>query len=82
MVPGHGRIGEGGFILADLRSYLETLWATVEQGYEQGRLDYEMRDEVDAALADQAERYPNYEERIGDSISHTYLQVEEAAFGG
>lgn len=82
VVPGHGRIGEGRFILADVRGYLETLWQTVEAGYDQGKLDYEMRGEVDDALADWAERYPNYEERIGESISHVYLQVEKAAFGG
>ncbi|MFP4606089.1 MAG: MBL fold metallo-hydrolase [Thiohalospira sp.] len=82
VVPGHGRIGEGEAILADLRGYLDTLWETVEAGYERGEQDFEMRDEVDEALADHAERYPNYDERIGESISHVYLQVEEAAFGG
>ena len=81
VVPGHGRVGEAA-ILADLRGYLDTLWQTVEAGYDQGKLDYQMRDEVDEALADRARRYPNYDERIGQSISHVYLQVEEAAFGG
>ena len=81
VVPGHGGIGDA-TTLTDLRGYLETLWQKVEAGYEQGKLDYEMRAEVDAALADWARRYPNYDERIGASISHVYLQVERAAFGG
>ncbi len=81
VVPGHGRLGDAR-VLADTRDYLSTFWEAVEAGFDRGQQDFEMREDVEAALADHAERYPNFDDRVGESLSHIYLQVEEAAFGG
>lgn len=81
VVPGHGELGDG-TILADVRGYLTTFWETVETGFDQGLQDFQMRDQAEEALADYAARYPNFDDRVGESLSHIYLQVEEAAFGG
>lgn len=81
VIPGHGELGDAR-VLADLRGYLDTFWSAVETGFDRGQQDFQMRDDVEEALADYAERYPNFDDRVGESLSHIYLQVEQAAFGG
>ena len=76
-VPGHGPTGTREIAEAS-RDFLQTLYDSVEHHYEEGLLDYEMRDLVASDLAAYSD-WTNFGE-LGRLISHVYLQVEEAAW--
>ncbi len=76
-VPGHGPTG-GRELAEASRDFLQTLYDSVARHYEQGLLDYEMRDLVADDMAAYAD-WANFGE-LGRLISHAYLQVEEAAW--
>lgn len=76
-VPGHGPTG-GREIAEVSRDFLKILYDSVEHHYEEGLLDYEMRDLVAADLAAYSD-WTNFGE-LGRLISYVYLQVEEAAW--
>ena len=79
VVPGHGKVTdiEG---VTRLKALLQAFWVAVEAGYEAGQADYEMTDEVIAALAEYELSYPGLAEKVRRDISSVYLQVEEANF--
>lgn len=81
VVPGHGEVGTREDIEIQ-KLYFETLWNLVEEGYEQGLMDFEISPRIREALREHGidERYPNLDDRLGESVSRTYLQVEEAMF--
>lgn len=79
MVPGHGKVG-GGDDITNLKNYFETLWAAVAEGYEAGKMDYEMKEDVQSRMQQFESIFPGIDERVGESISHVYLQVEAALF--
>lgn len=76
-VPGHGTSG-GREVPQGALDFLMALHASVVAGYEDGLLDYEMRDRVAADMAAYADWF-NFDE-LGRLISHVYLQVEAASF--
>ena len=81
VVPGHGEVGTREDIEIQ-RVFFETLWSLTEEGYEEGLMDYEITPRIRAALEEHGldQRYGNLDERIGETVSRTYLQVEEAMF--
>lgn len=81
VVPGHGEVSDVASIRLT-REFLERLWGVVEEGQADGKTDFEILPEVRERLADFRERYPDFDRNIGAAVSHAYLQVERAAFGG
>ncbi|MFO7593716.1 MAG: MBL fold metallo-hydrolase [Pseudomonadota bacterium] len=79
VVPGHGPVA-GAESITQLQDYFETLWNLVAEGYEAGKMDYEIAEDVKEKMARFEEPYPGLYDRLGESISHVYLQVEEAMF--
>lgn len=79
VVPGHGHTGDGR-IVSDLRNYFETLWAVVKRGYDAGKPDFEILPMVKAEMAPLAAKFPGFDDKIGPTVSHVYLAVEQAAF--
>ncbi|HEY0633907.1 MAG TPA: MBL fold metallo-hydrolase, partial [Gammaproteobacteria bacterium] len=79
VVPGHGPVGDAQSI-ADLHDYLSTLWTLVIEGYDVGQADFEMLPAIRDKMARFETKFPGFNERLGESVSHLYLQVEAAAF--
>lgn len=79
VVPGHGRVA-GVAALRRQRALFESLWSLVSAGYEDGQSDFEILPRVKAALAEYRPAYPGFDAEIGRTVSHVYLQVEQAAF--
>ncbi|MGM0594705.1 MAG: MBL fold metallo-hydrolase [Pseudomonadota bacterium] len=79
VVPGHGGVA-GAESISELRGYFQTLWDLVAAGYDEGKMDYEIADTVREEMAEFEKPYPGMFDRIGESVSHVYLQVEEAMF--
>jgi glyoxylase-like metal-dependent hydrolase (beta-lactamase superfamily II) len=79
VVPGHGPVGRKTDV-ALLRNYFETLWTAVSEGYEEGLPDFEIAPRVKARMVSFEKDFPGIDERLGESVSHVYLQVEESAF--
>jgi cyclase len=81
VVPGHGDVGTREDIEIQ-KLYFETLWTLTEEGYELGQMDFEITPRIREALQAHGidQRYVNLDERLGESVSRTYLQVEEAMF--
>jgi glyoxylase-like metal-dependent hydrolase (beta-lactamase superfamily II) len=79
VVPGHGPVGKARDV-ADLRRYFAALWQAVSAGYDAGQADFEMHGPVRARMGEFEKVYPGLDERLGESISHVYLQVEQNAF--
>lgn len=81
VIPGHGEVGTREDIEIQ-KVYFDTLWNLTEEGYEQGLMDFEITPRIRAALQEHGieQRYVNLDERLGESVSRTYLQVEEAMF--
>jgi len=77
-VPGHGPTGDAGVPEA-FRRYLEILYTSVKKYYDEGLSDFEMKDQVAAALGAYA-GWSGFDEQLGKHISITYLQIEEADF--
>ncbi len=79
IVPGHGPVADGAAI-GYLRAYFEDLWNVVEAGYKEGKVDFEILPKAKQAVARHKPHFPDLDTRIGESVSHTYLQVEAAEF--
>jgi glyoxylase-like metal-dependent hydrolase (beta-lactamase superfamily II) len=76
-VPGHGPTG-GREIPEATKRFIEVLYASVENYYDEGLSDFEMRDKVVADLKEFSD-WSGYE-GIGRLISFVYQQVEAAEF--
>lgn len=79
VIPGHGPVA-GAESISDLHDYFDTLWSLVAEGYDEGKMDYEIAPEVKEKMARFEETYPGLYERLGESVSHVYLQVEADFF--
>lgn len=79
VIPGHGRVA-GVEAIRRQRAYFQALWETVAAGYEAGRSDFEIVPQVKERLAGYRQAYAGFDDQIGRSVSHVYLQVEQAAF--
>jgi len=79
IVPGHGPVASGA-VVGYLRAYFEDLWKVVEAGYQAGQPDFEILTKARNAMARHKKHFPDLDTRIGESVSHTYLQVEAAEF--
>lgn len=78
-IPGHGPVGDTQSV-KDLHDYFDTLWKAVTQAYEAGQADFEAIPAVKEKMARFENTFPGMEERLGESVSHVYLQVEAALF--
>ena len=76
-VPGHGPTG-GHEIPEATKRFLETLYASVQNYYDEGLSDFEMRGKVVADLKEFSD-WSGFD-RIGRLISFVYQQVEAAEF--
>lgn len=79
VIPGHGSVADASVIRRQ-REYFEQVWKLVQSGYDEGKPDFEILPTVRRELAAYAKHYPDFEQYIGQSVSHVYLQVEAAAF--
>ncbi len=77
-VPGHGRTG-GAELVQAYQTYLRSLYDKVAALFDEGMSDFEMKDQVHAALGDYHD-WAGYETELGRHISLAYLQAEAAAF--
>lgn len=77
-VPGHGQTGDDN-VPKIFSRYLDTLYKTVKQYYEEGLSDFEMKDQVVAQLSEFSD-WSGFDEQIGKHISLAYLQIEAAEF--
>lgn len=77
-VPGHGPSG-GTEVARRYRDYLSTLYATVEQGLEEGLADYEIRPLLLPKLEPWSQ-WAGFDDELGKHISGAYLEAEMAAF--
>ena len=79
VIPGHGPVA-GAESIVSLHDYFDTLWSQVAKGYDEGKSDYEIAPQVKAQMKRFEAEYPSLYDRLGESVSHVYLQVEEAMF--
>lgn len=79
VVPGHGPVGTKSDI-GLLRNYFEAIWSTVSEGYDEGLSDFEILPRVKARLKTLEKAFPGMDTRLGETVSHVYLQVEQHAF--
>ncbi len=77
-VPGHGPTGDAA-VPETFRRYLDILYVTVKQYYDEGLSDFEMKDQVAEQLAAYT-AWSGFDEQLGRHISLAYLQIEEADF--
>lgn len=76
-VPGHGPVG-GREIPEATRRFLEVLYASVQNYYDEGLEDFEMRDKVAEDMSEFSE-WSGFDQ-IGRLISFVYQQIEAAEF--
>jgi len=76
-IPGHGRSGGRDVPEASLR-FLEKLYASVQRYFEQGLLDYEMKDRILGEMA-QYKDWNNFNE-MGRVISFVYQEIQTDNF--
>jgi glyoxylase-like metal-dependent hydrolase (beta-lactamase superfamily II) len=79
VIPGHGPVSDV-TALRHLHDYFETLWTLVAEGFGEGLPDYEIAPGIKEKMQRFEAIYPGLFERLGESVSHTYLQVEAAEF--
>lgn len=79
VIPGHGPVSDVSG-LTNLQDYFETLWSLVAEGYDEGLPDYEIAPGIKEKMQRFESIYPGLYERLGESISHVYLQVEASEF--
>lgn len=77
-VPGHGPSGDSS-VPETYLEYLETLYQSVQTLYEEDLSDFEMKDQVQAALNKFSDWY-GFESALGRNISLVYLQIENEDF--
>ncbi len=78
VVPGHGQTGDVSLI-EEMYELNHTLYQTVEQHYEEGLTDFEIKPLVMEALEDFAD-WTGFEQSIGRIVSLCYLEVEQNSF--
>jgi glyoxylase-like metal-dependent hydrolase (beta-lactamase superfamily II) len=76
-IPGHGHSGDRAMVENAL-AFIKTLRASVKKYYDQGLMDFEMRDKVLADLAAYKDWY-GFDE-LGRAISFVFLEVEAEDF--
>ncbi len=79
VIPGHGPVA-GVEAIISLHDYFESLWTLVAEGFDEGKLDYEIAPTVKDKMKRFETEYAGLYDRLGESVSHVYLQVEEAMF--
>jgi glyoxylase-like metal-dependent hydrolase (beta-lactamase superfamily II) len=79
VIPGHGSVADVSAIRRQ-REYFDSLWKLVQAGYDEGKPDFEILPTVKKELAGYAKHYPDFDQYIGQTVSHVYLQVEANAF--
>ncbi|MCB1726724.1 MAG: MBL fold metallo-hydrolase [Gammaproteobacteria bacterium] len=77
-VPGHGPSG-GPEVAQRYRDYLDTLYATVRQGFDDGLADFEIRPLLMPRL-EPWQQWAGFDIELGRHISGAYLEAEAAAF--
>lgn len=77
-VPGHGPSG-GPEVAQRYRDYLDTLYATVRQGFDDGLSDFEIRPLLMPSL-EPWQQWAGFDIELGRHISGAYLEAEAAAF--
>jgi glyoxylase-like metal-dependent hydrolase (beta-lactamase superfamily II) len=77
-VPGHGATGSKQ-IVENFRSLLITIYSTVEEQYENGLADFEIKPLVLEGIPDPA-AWTDLDESLGKLVSLAYLEAEEDAF--
>jgi glyoxylase-like metal-dependent hydrolase (beta-lactamase superfamily II) len=79
VIPGHGGIGTKDDITRQ-REFQQTIWDITAAGFDEGLEAFEIVPKVQEKTAQYKDFYPGYDERLPESVSHFYLQVEAAAF--
>jgi len=77
-VPGHGPVG-GRKMLETYNGFLQKLYATVQDLYKLGIVDFEMMPKVIETLKEYRS-WAEFDTFIGPHVSHAYLEVEKEAF--
>jgi len=77
-VPGHGPVGGPEVPQAYMR-YLSTLYNKVQELYEEGLSDFEMKDQVVAELSE-FQDWAGFDEQIGKHINLAWLEIEASEF--
>ncbi len=77
-IPGHGKVG-GAEIALDYRNYLESVYSTVKQLYEEELEDFEMKPAVLDAVSAYKD-WVGFDLRLGANVSRAYLEVESEEF--
>lgn len=77
-VPGHGPAG-GREVAKSYRSFLDTIYSTAKQGYDDGLADFELRPLLLEKLKPWRE-WAGFHTELGQHISGAYLEAEAADF--
>ena len=77
-VPGHGPSG-GREVAERYRDYLKTVYASAQQGVEEGLADFEIRPLLMPKLEPWSQ-WAGFEHELGKHINGAYLEAEAAAF--
>lgn len=77
-VPGHGPSGDVSRVVA-MKGYLEILYQSVAELYEQGMSDFEMKSLIVKKLS-AYQSWSGFDELLGKTISLAFLEVEQAEF--
>lgn len=77
-VPGHGATGSKQ-VVENFRGLIETIYSTVEEQYENGLADFEIKPLVIEKISDSA-AWADLDESLGKLVSLAYLEAEEDAF--
>jgi glyoxylase-like metal-dependent hydrolase (beta-lactamase superfamily II) len=77
-VPGHGPTA-GAEAATTYRDYLAEVYATVKQGYEDGKADFEIRPALTPKLAAWKD-WEGFEDLLGSHINAAFLEAEAADF--
>lgn len=77
-IPGHGRTG-GSEVPRAYRDYLQTLYATAQEGVEEGLADFEIRPLLMPKLEPWSQ-WAGFDVELGKHINGAYLEAEAAAF--
>ena len=79
VIPGHGPVSDVSAV-TNLHDYFDTLWKLVAVGFDEGLSDFEIAPGIKEKMKRFETIYPGLYERLGESISHVFLQVEAAEF--
>ncbi|MFW2372901.1 MAG: MBL fold metallo-hydrolase [Gammaproteobacteria bacterium] len=77
-VPGHGPTGDVSRVVA-MKEYLQIIYQSVAELYEQGMSDFEMKPMIVKKLS-AYQSWSGFDEQLGKTISLALLEVEQAEF--